>query len=197
MDRLIGYRQHVRNRVHRAAPTEKETLRAEKQGVTEQITELRKRLKCADGIEKRSAHIDDCLNQIHDTMENRRSNWQKQPVKTDRRREIISMSRLSEEEIQAIMEKYRDAFMVNPDKICSPLPPVQNVMPLIRIPEPMRITELIGGTASIFSGMLYCTDCGEKLSLAAANGYTHFRCSQYKRTSRSQNCTQHYIREDA
>ena len=28
------------------------------------------------------------------------------------------MSRLSEEEIQAIMEKYRDAFMVNPDKIC-------------------------------------------------------------------------------
>jgi len=111
--------------------------------------------------------------------------------------EIISMSRLSEEEIQAIMEKYRDAFMVNPDKICPPLPPVQNVMPLIRIPEPMRITELIGGTASIFSGMLYCTDCGEKLSLAAANGYTHFRCSQYKRTSRSQNCTQHYIREDA
>ena len=47
------------------------------------------------------------------------------------------MSRLSEEEIQAIMEKYKDAPMVNPDKIYPPLPPVQNVAPLVRIPEPM------------------------------------------------------------
>ena len=60
---------------------------AEKNGVTEQITELRKRLKYADGIEKRSAHIDDCLNQIHDTIKNQRSNQQQQPVKKDRRRE--------------------------------------------------------------------------------------------------------------
>lgn len=49
----------------------------------------------------------------------------------------------------------------------------------------------------MFSGLLYCADCGAKLSLATANGYAHFRCSQYKRTSRTQNCTQHYIREDA
>ena len=75
------------NKVRRATPAEKETLRAEKQGVTEQITELRKRLKYADGIEKRSAHIDNCLDQIHDTIENQRLNQQKQPVKTDRRRE--------------------------------------------------------------------------------------------------------------
>jgi len=43
--------------------------------------------KYADGIEKRSAHIDNCLDQIHDTIENQRLNQQKQPVKTDRRRE--------------------------------------------------------------------------------------------------------------
>lgn len=55
-----------------------------KNGVTERITELRKRLKYADGIEKRSAHIDDCLNQIHDTVENQRSN---QNGRTDRKRE--------------------------------------------------------------------------------------------------------------
>ena len=44
-NKLIDYRQHLRNKVRRATPAEKETLRAKKQGVTEQITELRKRLK--------------------------------------------------------------------------------------------------------------------------------------------------------
>ena len=45
------------------------------------------------------------------------------------------MSRKSEEEIQAIMEEYRDAPMVNPDKVYPPLPPVQNVTPLVRVPD--------------------------------------------------------------
>jgi seryl-tRNA synthetase len=87
MDKLIDYRQHLRNKVRRATPAEKETLRAEKQGVTERITELRKRLKYADGIEKRSAHIDDCLNQIHDTIENQRSNTNARAGRAARRRE--------------------------------------------------------------------------------------------------------------
>lgn len=86
MDRLIGYRRHLQNRIRRASPAEKETLREEKRGVTEQITELRKRLKYAEAIEKRSVHIDDCLNQIHDTLENQRSN---QNVRIDRRREEL------------------------------------------------------------------------------------------------------------
>lgn len=84
MDKLIDYRRHLQNRIRRAAPTEKETLREEKRGVTEQITELRRRLKYAEAIEKRSVHIDDCLNQIHDTLESQRSS---QNVRTDRRRE--------------------------------------------------------------------------------------------------------------
>ncbi len=56
------------------------------------------------------------------------------------------MSRLSEEEIQAIMKEYKDAPMVNPDKIYPPLPPAENVKPLVRIPEPISLSEKIGGT---------------------------------------------------
>ena len=87
MNKLIDYRQHLRNKVRRATPAEKETLRAEKQNVTEQITELRKRLKYADGIEKRSAHIDNCLDQIHDTIENQRANTNVRAGRAGRRRE--------------------------------------------------------------------------------------------------------------
>ena len=57
------------------------------------------------------------------------------------------MSRKSEEEIQAIMEEYRDAPMVNPDKVYPPLPPVQNVTTLVRVPEQTSFTEKIGGRA--------------------------------------------------
>lgn len=89
MDRLTDYRRHLQNKIRRASPAEKETLRAEKQGVTEQITELRKRLKYAAAIEKRSAHIDDCLNQIHDTVEKQRSNQNGRTGKTDRRGEGV------------------------------------------------------------------------------------------------------------
>ena len=87
MDRLTNYRRHLQNKIRRASPAEKEILRIEKNGVTEQITDLRKWLKYADGIEKRSAHIDECLNQIHDTLEKQRSNQNGRAGKTDRRRE--------------------------------------------------------------------------------------------------------------
>ena len=36
--------------------------------------------------------------------------------------------------------------MINPDKVSPPLPPARNVTPLVRIPEPMSLTEKIGGT---------------------------------------------------
>ena len=89
MDRLIDYRRHLQNRIRRASPAEKETLREEKRGVTEQITELCRRLKYAAAIEKRSTHIDNCLDQIHDTLENQRSNPNARAGRTNRRREDL------------------------------------------------------------------------------------------------------------
>ena len=57
MDALIVRRTKLQNRIRRAAPAEKENLRQEKAGVTEQITTLRKQLKLNKAIEVRSAKI--------------------------------------------------------------------------------------------------------------------------------------------
>ena len=57
MDTLIARRTKLQNRIRRAAPAEKETLRQEKTGVTDQITALRKQLKLNEAIEVRSAKI--------------------------------------------------------------------------------------------------------------------------------------------
>lgn len=57
MDKLTAYRTKLQNKIRRASPAEKETLREEKAKVTEQITSLRKRLKLNKGIEERSVKI--------------------------------------------------------------------------------------------------------------------------------------------
>jgi len=57
MNKLIAYRTKLQNKIRRATPAEKETLRKEKSGVTERITELRKQLKLNKGIEERSVKI--------------------------------------------------------------------------------------------------------------------------------------------
>ena len=57
MDALIARRAKLQNKIRRAAPAEKENLRQEKAGVTEQITVLRKQLKLNKAIEVRSAKI--------------------------------------------------------------------------------------------------------------------------------------------
>lgn len=53
------------------------------------------------------------------------------------------------------------------------------------------------GRKSLFSGLLYCADCGSKLYFGAAKSVKEnqefHRCSQYK--ERSDSCTIHYIRE--
>ena len=54
------------------------------------------------------------------------------------------------------------------------------------------------GKINIFSGHLFCKDCGSKLYFCTSRSYTenkHFyRCSKYKNTS-SKSCTSHTIRE--
>ena len=57
MDKLIACHTKLQNKIRRASPAEKETLRQEKSGVTERITELRKQLKLNKGIEERSIKI--------------------------------------------------------------------------------------------------------------------------------------------
>ena len=50
----------------------------------------------------------------------------------------------------------------------------------------------------LFSGLLYCADCGSKLHFATCKGFEgkqdHYRCSKYK--SGRGECSAHYIRED-
>lgn len=54
MDELISQRKKLTNKMRRAAPEEKETLRQQKKGLTDQISVLWKDLKLALGVEKRS-----------------------------------------------------------------------------------------------------------------------------------------------
>ncbi len=53
------------------------------------------------------------------------------------------------------------------------------------------------GIVSMFSGLLYCADCGEKLYYSSTNGYkreqAYFFCSSYRKNSSV--CSAHYIRE--
>ena len=56
------------------------------------------------------------------------------------------MSRPTEQETQEILDAYKDSPMVNPNKVYPPLPPAENITPLMRIPEQMTFCEKIGGT---------------------------------------------------
>ena len=53
------------------------------------------------------------------------------------------------------------------------------------------------GIISMFSGLLYCADCGEKLYYSTVNNYkreqAYFFCSSYRKNSDV--CSAHYIRE--
>lgn len=53
------------------------------------------------------------------------------------------------------------------------------------------------GIVSMFSGLVYCADCGEKLYYSTTNNYkeaqAYFSCSSYRKNSDV--CSAHYIRE--
>ncbi len=57
MSRLKEVRKKLENKIRRAKPEAKITLREEKAGVTAQIAELRTKLKLNKGIEERSVKI--------------------------------------------------------------------------------------------------------------------------------------------
>lgn len=65
MDKLIAYRTKLQNKIRRASPAEKETLREEKSKVTEQITALRKQLKLNKGIEEWSVKIQEKTDMLY------------------------------------------------------------------------------------------------------------------------------------
>lgn len=65
MDKLTAYRTMLQNKIRRASPAEKETLREEKAKITEQITTLRKRLKLNNGIEERSVKIQEKTDMLY------------------------------------------------------------------------------------------------------------------------------------
>lgn len=77
--------------------------------------------------------------------------------------------------------------------------------PIISEEDWLRVQELrqhrrrptATGRTSLFSGLVYCYDCGAKLHFCAAKSMTrnqeHFRCSNYK--SGRGECTVHYIRD--
>ena len=54
MDGLLNQRKKLTNKMRRAVPEEKEILSQQKKGLTAQISVLRKDLKLALGVEKRS-----------------------------------------------------------------------------------------------------------------------------------------------
>ena len=63
-EKLKAQRTKLQNRIRRADPEKQAVLREEKAGLTAQITELRKRLKCNYGIEERSVKIQENMDRV-------------------------------------------------------------------------------------------------------------------------------------
>lgn len=80
INELTGERKHLQNKIRRAAPEEKEKLRAEKSEVSSKIAGLRKHLKINHKIEERSVHIQETLDLMTEMKRGRRERLlRKQP----------------------------------------------------------------------------------------------------------------------
>lgn len=84
-DQLIDARDKLRNKIRRASPEDKFTLRGQKAIITARITDLREQLKLIHGIESRSVEIKDTWDKFI-TNEERSIALEKQ-AKLDRRKE--------------------------------------------------------------------------------------------------------------
>ena len=85
MDTIITRRTKLQNKIRRAVPAEKETLRQEKAGVTEQITTLRKQLKLNQGIEARSVKIQEKTDLLYaNEYRAKEAQQQKKPQRRER-----------------------------------------------------------------------------------------------------------------
>ena len=85
MDALITRRTKLQNKIRRAAPAEKETLRQEKADVTRQITTLRKQLKLNKSIEERSVKIKEKTDLLYaNEVRAKEAQQQKKPQRRER-----------------------------------------------------------------------------------------------------------------
>ena len=53
------------------------------------------------------------------------------------------MSRLTEQELTEILDENKGISMVNPNRVYPPLPPAENIMPLMRIPEQATLCDTV------------------------------------------------------
>lgn len=84
LESLTAQRTQLQNKIRRASPEDKETMREEKAAVTEQITNCRKQLMANHGIEERSAGIQKNLDLAYDNEQKA----QEQQFNRSRRKEM-------------------------------------------------------------------------------------------------------------
>ena len=97
----------------------------------------------------------------------------------------------SKKKIERPREEWRIFENTHPAIIC------REVFDLVQELRQHRRRPTKSGIVSMFSGLLYCADCGEKLYYSVTNNYkreqAYFFCSAYRKNSDV--CSAHYIRE--
>ena len=58
----------------------------------------------------------------------------------------VGSTNITKAKVTEILDENKGISMVNPNRVYPPLPPAENIMPLMRIPEQATLCEKIGGT---------------------------------------------------